>query len=174
MPTVGELVEILRFHLPVAFRGIEELPSVAILCSGMTGADVKKLVREASRIARRDRRDLQIDDVVLAIEGGRPPVSPEFMNRIAVHEAGHAIAALKFNLTTDITVSIVNSGSAWGRTILRPDHAIHLTRERIDVMLAMLLAGRAAEEVVIGSVSGGPGRSSEEAPPRGDAAGESE
>lgn len=159
LPTAAELEGILKYHLPAVTRGIEDLPSVAILCSGMTGADVKKLVREASRIARRDRRDLAIDDVVAAIEGGHPPVGPEFMRRIATHEAGHAIAALRFNLTTEITVSVVNSGSAWGRTILRPEQAIHLTRDRIDVMLAMLLAGRAAEEVIIGTVSGGAGGS---------------
>jgi cell division protease FtsH len=81
---------------------------------------------------------------------------PETDRRIAIHEAGHAVAAYRIFRATNIAVSIVPSPDKQGHA--RYDvPAVPLTRGVVTARLIVLLAGRAAEEVFLGNVSAGAG-----------------
>ncbi|MDX8527011.1 hypothetical protein RFM68_21145 [Mesorhizobium sp. MSK_1335] len=78
---------------------------------------------------------------------------------MAIHEAGHAVAHLHFGLSsiTAITIDGPSGGYIEGET----DHIDILTEDRVAAVLVIKLAGRAAEEEFLGSVSAGSGGSSE-------------
>jgi len=72
-----------------------------------------------------------------------------------VHEAGHAVAAIVLNIASTVTVSIGN-GRLGATRFERPADHID-TRETALNIVRQLLAGRAAEEEIIGEVSAGAG-----------------
>ena len=78
--------------------------------------------------------------------------------RLAFHEAGHALAALRLGVSTDITISIISNGSTGGRMIMQESTAF-LTQPMVEGRLVVLLAGRAAEDVALNSISSGAGGS---------------
>lgn len=87
--------------------------------------------------------------------------APQLLFRMAVHEAGHAVARLYLDLGTieRITIEAPEGGSVTWRVDEVPDQ----TEELLTAVLVATLAGRAAEEEIIGSVAassgGGPGYS---------------
>ncbi len=155
LPALEDLPDILRFHLKADAARIGDLSSVAVLCVGSSGADINKLVREARRIARSGNRPLQREDLVAALERATPPMSDMDRRRVAIHEAGHAVAALRLGVSRDITISIMPNKGNLGRVLM--DNPRVLTRAVIDNLLTVLLAGRAAEEVMLNDPSGGAG-----------------
>jgi cell division protease FtsH len=76
--------------------------------------------------------------------------------RIAIHEAGHAVVAHALSLGTVKAVSIVASGIAGGFTYVDHDGRAP-TRKSMETFVVQSLAGRAAEEVVIGDAGTGSG-----------------
>lgn len=120
---------------------------------GLTGADVERIVREARQVARRQKRPIRYKDLEDAVRMNRPELPHDLRWRFAVHEAGHAIVHYVLNL-----------GPIQGITIDMPDGGYSLLafqRSGSDMLsyredlLAMLLAGRAAEQIVFCSVSVG-------------------
>lgn len=156
LPTLDDLPRVFRFHLGDAQIHDDDLGRLSVLCVGMTGAEVERVVRDGKRRARQERRALTKDDLVAAILSGSPPLDAASLRRIAVHEAAHAVASLRHGLSKCIAVSIVQSGASAGR-VTAPDAPEILTRDSIDRLLLVLLAGRAAEAVIIGDVSAGAG-----------------
>ena len=126
------------------------------MSAGRSGADVMTICATAKRMARREKRQFVFDDVITAIIGAHLVNDPETRKRIALHEAGHAVAALVSPHLQLEHVSMIGSASSGGRAFFKPCQTL-LTREGVDACLIATLSGRAAEDVLLGSISSGAG-----------------
>jgi ATP-dependent Zn protease len=160
LPDQAGLVRILRHHLGADLAD-EDLSPVALEALGATGADAARIVRDARRLARQQDRPLALDGLHRADRGlaaDRQRTS-EYRWTIAVHEAGHALVGTLDAPTSVTKVSIRDpmtiSGNV-GSQLTKLDSG-PITRLRIDRLLRRLLAGRAAEDVLLGEVSAGAG-----------------
>lgn len=158
---------ILRVHV----RNIQltddlDLEQVAALTPGFTGADLANLVNEAALVAtRRHAEAVSLDDFTRAIE--RIVAGLEKRSRIlnleerrivAYHEMGHALVAHALPKANRVhKVSIIPRGiGALGYTISRPTEDRYLmTRDELEQKIAVLLGGRAAEQLVFEHLSTG-------------------
>jgi ATP-dependent Zn protease len=156
MPDVPALAGILRQHLGTDLAG-QDLNDAASLALGGTGAHVVAWVRAARRGARTAGRPMLMSDLLAAI-APQDDRSPDLLERIAAHEAGHAVAAHVSGLGAVLSVSIVEHGNAGGITILDFDGHTP-TRGMIEKTVVQMLAGRAAEEVLLGEAGPGAGGS---------------
>ena len=125
---------------------------------GLTGADIANLVNQAAlETARADREELTTDDfseALATVMMGRARRSATVTERdreiTAWHESGHAVVALVLPEAHDpVQVTIVPRGSAGGVTWMGGDDAAFLTGAEARARLAVSLAGRAAEEILL-------------------------
>ncbi|MDQ3435360.1 MAG: AAA family ATPase [Actinomycetota bacterium] len=141
-----------------------DLDRVATLTRGLSGADLANVLNEAALLAgRRGVREIDMGlveegvDRALSGVGSGKVMSDEERRTVAYHEAGHAVVARTILRDTVVhKVSVVPRGRRLGVAWL-PESADRLLYPRsvlIDRM-ATLLAGRAAEEMVLGESSGG-------------------
>ncbi len=158
---------ILRVHLQrVVVDPTLDCDAVAALTPGFAGADLANLVNEAALGAtRRGGANVTLNDFTLAIE--RIVAGLEHRQRlpgvrerqtVALHEMGHALVAMALPGTDSIhKISIIPRGvGALGYTLQRPSEDRYLARrQELRNRLAVLLAGRAAEALVLGDVSTG-------------------
>jgi cell division protease FtsH len=141
-----------------------DLGSVARQTAGLTGADLANICNEAAIFAgRADRHELSQTDFETALERvvaglqQRRVVTEKEKRILAYHEAGHALMSHLVGSPQPVQkVSIVSRGSALGYTLNTPqeDRYLHTKEELVDLM-KVLLAGRAAEQVVFGAVTNG-------------------
>lgn len=112
------------------------------LCIGSTGADIARYVREIRARARDHGRPVSEDDVaaVLAPPDHRPE---EVLQRIAIHESGHAIVANHLGRTVRSLSLSLKLGGLGGYAISTRPHMF--TRETLHDEVMICLAGRAAE-----------------------------
>lgn len=152
-PDAAARAGILAVHLKNDLEGVD-LDEAANLAEGMSGAELAEAVKRARRAARVAGRPLALADLIAAIA---PPDarSEEERRRIAVHEAGHAVAMLAVGQPAR-SVSIVESRSAGGMTV-KDAKLVHPSKGSIEAHIVSLLAGRAAEEIVLGDPSAGAG-----------------
>ena len=139
--------------------------SLARLTSGFTGADIENLLNEAAILAARENHKLinmhdvsEAIDKVIAGPAKKSRVVTETDKRItAYHESGHAIVARLLKHCDAVhEVSIIPRGMAAGYTITLPEtDDSHVTRNKLLDTIAMMLGGRAAEELVIQDISTG-------------------
>ncbi|HEX2200193.1 MAG TPA: ATP-dependent zinc metalloprotease FtsH [Burkholderiales bacterium] len=160
-------VQILKVHAKKIRMAMDvDLEQVAALTPGFTGADLANLVNEAALLATRRGADgVTLEDFNQAIE--RLVAGLEKKNRllnanerrvVAHHEMGHAMVAMSLPGTDPVhKVSIIPRGiGALGYTIQRPtEDRFLMTREELENKMAVLLGGRAAEEVIFGHLSTG-------------------
>ncbi|KAB1108491.1 ATP-dependent Zn protease [Neorhizobium galegae] len=131
------------------------LGRLATRAMGLTGADIERIVREARLKARRGKRAISFEDIEDGIRGNRPPVPYNLRWRWAFHEAGHAVVHHALNLGP---VRGLNIDTGQGGYNLVGFHVWATdTRDWYENMLTMLMAGRAAEKLVLKRVSGGSG-----------------
>lgn len=138
---------------------------LARMTSGFSGADIENLLNEASILAARaGRRVIIMEDIleginkVIAGPQKKSRVVTETDKRItAYHEAGHAIIARVLPGCDEVQeVSIIPRGMAAGYTLTRPEtDDNHVTKGKLNDMIAMMLGGRAAEQIVIHDISTG-------------------
>jgi cell division protease FtsH len=140
------------------------LRNLAASTPGLVGADLKNLVNEAALLAaRRDEDAVRQDDFMDALEKiilgpARPLVmSPAERRRVAYHEGGHTILGLILPGADPVNrVSIVPRGMALGVTYQRPTDDRHNYDESyLRARTVGAMGGRAAEEVVFGSMTTG-------------------
>ncbi len=155
-PDADALAGIMRQHLGADLAG-EDLSDAANLAFGATGAHVVAWVRAARRAARNAARTMQMSDLTDVIA---PPDhrDPALVERIAAHEAGHAVAGHVGGLGAVLSVSIIEHGNAGGITILDFDGHTP-TRAMMEKTVVQMLAGRAAEEILLGEAGPGAGGS---------------
>ena len=158
---------ILRVHMQKARIAADVDPAqIAALTTGFTGADLANLVNEAALLATRRRaeavemRDFTgaIERVLAGLEKKNRVMNPREREIVAVHEMGHALAALCLPGTDQVhKVSIIPRGvGALGYTIQRPTEDRYLmTRAELEHKITVLLGGRAAEWLVFEHFSTG-------------------
>ncbi|HJT86975.1 MAG TPA: ATP-dependent zinc metalloprotease FtsH [Bryobacteraceae bacterium] len=169
-PDVTGREAILKVHTRKLRLGPDvDLKVIASRTPGMVGADLANIVNEAAlRAARRggdqiDMHDFEeaIDRVTLGFEQRTRLLGPEDKQRVAWHEAGHALVALSVPHADVVhRVSIIpRSIGALGHTLQLPtDEKYLLTEPELEDRIAVLLGGRAAEELIYhGVVSTGAG-----------------
>lgn len=139
--------------------------SLARLTPGFTGADIENILNESAILAARaDRKLITMKDIseavnkVMAGPAKKSRLITESDKRItAYHESGHAIVAKLMKHCDDVhEVSIIPRGMAAGYTITLPENDDnHMTKGKLLDSIAMMLGGRAAEEIVIQDISTG-------------------
>lgn len=164
-PTVRALVGIYEYHLK-AYKAAGKLATdvncaaLAQVSFGLTGADVEFFVRGAARRARKRKDRIRQDDLMAEImrrprhEGQSEPFDGTTIYRLAVHEAGHVVMRLLGrNRGREIGyVSIApRSDGRIGYIAAADDERVSMTREDYLHEIRILLAGRAAEEVIFGA-----------------------
>lgn len=165
-PDMRGRLAILRVHTrgkPVASD--VDLESIAQSTPGFSGADLANAVNEAAlTAARRGHAEIAHDDLASAVEKvvAGPErrsrvLSPLEKRRVAVHEAGHAIVAHRCGHDPVHKVSVVPRGRAalgYTRQVPLEDRML-ATKSELRGRLDVLLAGRAAELLVLGEPSTG-------------------
>ncbi|WP_240722615.1 ATP-dependent zinc metalloprotease FtsH [Poseidonocella sp. HB161398] len=165
LPDRAGRLAILQIHargLPLEAPG--DLAELAAGTPGFSGAELKNLLNEAAiNAARRRARsisgpDLQeARDKVMMGTVRSLAIQPGERHRLAVHEAGHTAAAF-YGAGADplYKVTIIPRGRSLGGTHMLEGEEHHtLPEDYLRAQLAVLLAGRAAERLLIGTVSSG-------------------
>jgi cell division protease FtsH len=166
-PDVKGREAILRVHA----RNVQLAPEVdlrvlAARTPGMAGADLANLINEAALLAARkgksqvEMADLEeaVDRVIGGLERRSRVLSEKERDIVAHHEIGHALVASSLPHADPVhKVTIIPRGvGALGATYQLPlEDRYLLTRSELEDRIAVLLGGRAAEEVVYGEVSTG-------------------
>lgn len=161
-PDAMGVEQILRVHLGDALRDEDLKPlAVTAVMRQAVGADVEAWCRGARRRARLEGRPMALADLVEEI-GPPPPVHvPAVVKRMAVHEAGHAVAFA--GMGPGVLQEVVVDPLVGARSVTTVDTmelyrgTPHATRAESMVQIRAALAGRAAEEVILGDPSGGAG-----------------
>ncbi|HOY01807.1 ATP-dependent zinc metalloprotease FtsH [Zoogloea sp.] len=160
-------IAILNVHMKkITLAANTDAEKVAALTPGFTGAELANLVNEAALVAtRRNGESVTVEDFTVAVE--RIVAGLEKKNRVlnehertvvAYHEMGHALVAMGLPGTDPVhKISIIPRGvGALGYTIQRPtEDRFLMTRAELENKMAVLLGGRAAEQLVFGEVSTG-------------------
>jgi cell division protease FtsH len=159
--------DVLRVHLKKVIAAPDiDLDAVAALTPGFAGADLANLVNEAALAATRRGAQavamadftVAVERIVAGLERHRHLLDERERRTVAVHEMGHALVAMSLPGSDAVhKISIIPRGvGALGYTLQRPGEDRHLaSRSELCDRLAVLLGGRAAEELVIGECSTG-------------------
>jgi cell division protease FtsH len=160
-------IAILKVHIKriKAAPGID-LDQIAAITPGFSGADLANLVNEAALAAtRRGGDQVTMDDftraverLVAGIEKRSRILTPKERKVVAYHEMGHALVASALPGADPVhKVSIIPRGiGALGYTMQRPtDDRFLIERGDLINRMAVLMGGRASEELVFGEISTG-------------------
>jgi cell division protease FtsH len=140
------------------------LDAIASETPGLVGADLRNLINEAALLAARNNHTaVERDDFTEALEkialgaARRITLSAEERERIAYHEGGHALVGLLQPEGDPVRrVTVVPRGQALGVTLSVPDFdRYNLSEGYIRARIANALGGRAAEQVVYGTITTG-------------------
>jgi cell division protease FtsH len=166
LPTLKDREEILEIHSrnkPLD-SGVD-LERIARGAPGFSGADLENLLNEAALLAaRKGKNVIQMDDIedardkiVLGLERGNLALSEDEWRLLAYHEGGHAVVAAFTPHADPIhKVTIVPRGRAMGVTQQLPEKEKYIySREYILDRLAVMMGGRAAEELVLETSTSG-------------------
>ena len=165
-PDVRGREAILRVHakgMPLAQD--VDLETIAKETPGFSGADLANLVNESAILAARaDKNEIglqefeeAVDRVIAGPARKSRIVSEDERRVVAFHEAGHALVASQLPDADPVhRVSIVSRGASGGQTRLLPDEDRGiLFKGRLEAMMAVMMGGQAAEEVVFGDITTG-------------------
>lgn len=165
LPDRKDRIAILQVHIrKVPLAADVDLEQLASGTPGFSGADLKNLVNEAAMIAARENREEVMMNHFeeardkLLLGGVRSlAIQPEERHRLAVHEAGHTLVAYFLPHTDPIyKVTIIPRGHTLGGTQQLPEEERHtLPEEYLRDRLSVMLGGRAAEKILLGTVSSG-------------------
>jgi len=141
------------------------LEKIAKATPGFVGADLENLVNEAAILAaRRNKKSIgpsefqeSIERVIAGPERKSRIISPEEKRIVAYHEAGHAVVTHVIPDADPVhKVSIIARGMMGGFTMALPtEDTILMSRNKLKADMAMLLGGRAAEEIVFNDITSG-------------------
>ncbi|HTU33832.1 MAG TPA: ATP-dependent zinc metalloprotease FtsH [Candidatus Acidoferrum sp.] len=173
-PDVKGREEILRVHTrKVPISDDVDLSIIARGTPGFSGADLANLVNESALWAARQNRkvvamadfEMSKDKVLMGVERRSMILSDEEKKNTAYHEAGHAlVAAMTPGADPLHKVTIIPRGMALGLTMQLPIDDKHTyTKEFLESQLAVLMGGRAAEELFLHHITTGAGNDIERA-----------
>ena len=165
-PDVKGREAILRVHTRNKPIGPDvDLAVIARSTGGFTGADLENLTNEAALLAaRKNRKAITMEDiqeatlkVVVGPEKRSHVITEKERRLTAYHEAGHAIVTYYCPMQDKVhQVSIVPRGWAGGFTLSLPEKDVSFQTKRwMEEEIAVLLAGRASEQLVLEDISTG-------------------
>ncbi len=166
-PDLGGRQKILEIYAAQVKLDVEvDLKQIATRTPGFAGADLANLVNEAALLAARNKReqvtqaDLNeaIERIVAGLEKKSRVLSDREKKIVAYHEVGHALVGAVMPGGGQVAkISIVPRGmAALGYTLQMPTEDRFLMSEsELRDQIATLLGGRAAEEIVFGSITTG-------------------
>ncbi len=173
-PDVGGREAILKVHtkkIPLA-----EDVDISVLARGtpgFSGADLANLINEGALFAARQNRktvmmadfETSKDKVLMGAERKSMILSEEEKRNTAYHEAGHALVASVVPYADPLhKVTIIPRGMALGVTMQLPIDDKHTyTRDYLESQLAIMMGGRAAEEIFLNHITTGAGNDIEQA-----------
>lgn len=142
-----------------------DLKTIARGTTGFSGAELENLVNEAAiSAARNNRESVTMDDfeyardkLLMGPEKKSMVLSEQERKTTAYHEAGHAIVGRLLKNTDPIyKVTIVPRGRALGLTQTLPEEdRVSISKQRAEDMIAFLMGGRAAEEIIFSQYTTG-------------------
>ncbi|WP_245512729.1 AAA family ATPase [Rhizobium sp. BK376] len=159
LPDYDARKKILVMHLRAEMPA-EILETTARATSGMSGAKLAQLAKDARMRARRARREMTPDDLK-AVTPATVVLDPAVRHSVCVHEAGHAVVGTDLGVATVRSIVVpreVGSAEAWSGFVewSRPV-ARQRSKEAYRNEIALLLGGRAAEEVMLDDIRDGSG-----------------
>ena len=175
LPDLKGREEILKVHArKVKVASDVDFNKIARMASGASGAELANIVNEAALRAVRDGRkfatqaDLEesIEVVIAGYEKKNAILSDNEKWTVAIHEIGHAlVAALQSHSAPVQKITIIpRTSGALGYTMqVDEDERYIMTKEELENKIATLTGGRAAEEVMLGTISTGAANDIEQA-----------
>lgn len=175
LPDLKGREEILRVHAKkVKTEGGIDYTAIARMASGASGAELANIVNEAALSAVRNHRsavtqsDLEdsIEVVIAGYQKKNAILTDKEKMIVAYHEIGHALVAAKQTASAPVQkITIIpRTSGALGYT-MQVDEGNHylMSKEELENKIATLTGGRAAEEVIFGSVTTGASNDIEQA-----------
>jgi cell division protease FtsH len=156
LPSPVDIEKMMRVRLRGDLQN-ETIEEISLLAIGSSGADVERIVKDARRYARQQERVLSVKDLRQALLGSDNDLSPEMVERAAAHEAGHIIIAVIQGGPADIHAVVAGARSSAGFVASKNRGPEAGTLAEYRQTLQGLLAGRAAEELLIGAAGSGSG-----------------
>lgn len=160
LPDQAARVQMLATHLELGSGRGDTLREVAKAMSGYSGALIAQVAKDARRIARREGREVAVADVLSFV----PPliaIGADERWESCIHEAGHAIVGLELEVGDLEFIAVAREV---GHLDERAGHihwkrSVRRNRRRQSYLdeIAMVLAGMAAEKIVIGDILDGSG-----------------
>ena len=160
-------LQILQVHAKkVKLAADVDLEKVAAITPGFSGADLSNLINEAALLATRRGAEAvtqadfneAIERLIAGLEKRNRVLNEQERRVVAHHELGHALVAMALPGSDPVhKISIIPRGvAALGYTLQRPtEDRFLMTREELENKMAVLLGGRAAEEVMFRHLSTG-------------------
>lgn len=165
LPELKERMEIFNVHLrPLKLIEGFDIEFLAKQTPGFSGADIANVCNEAALIAARknkefiDRQDFldAVDRIIGGLEKRSKIISPQEKRTIAFHEAGHAtVSWILPHANPLLKVTIIPRGRSLGAAWYLPEERQITTTEQMLDEMAATLGGRAAEEIINGTISTG-------------------
>jgi len=173
-PDLNGRIGILKVHTQkIKLAPDVDLEAIARGTPGLSGAELANLVNEAALLAGRlsktqvenDDFDRAKDKILMGLERKSMIISDEEKKNTAYHEAGHTMVARLIPGTDPVhKVSIIPRGMALGVTLQLPTaDRYSYDREHLLNNIAILLGGRAAEEIALQHMTTGAGNDLERA-----------
>ncbi len=176
LPDLKGREEILKVHArKIKVADNVDFNKIARMASGASGAELANIVNEAALRAVRDGRkfatqaDLEesIEVVIAGYQKKNAILTDKEKRIVAYHEIGHALVATKQTNSAPVQkITIVpRTSGALGYTMQVEEEGNHylMTKEEMENKIATLTGGRAAEEIVFGSVTTGASNDIEQA-----------
>ncbi len=141
-----------------------DIKELAKKTHGLSGADLANIANEAAIIAVRNNAakitkshfDAALERVIAGLEVKNPTVLEKEKKTVSIHEAGHAIVAKILNTDKVQKISIIPRGHALGYVLKFPEEDRYLhTEQELMNKITILLAGRAAEDLMLKEVTTG-------------------
>ncbi len=174
-PDLKGRIETLKVHSRnVKLDETVDLEAIANITSGAVGSDLANMVNEAAiNAVKQGRKAISQDDLMEAVEvviAGKEKkdriLSKEEKRIVAYHEVGHAlVSAIQKDSEPVQKITIIpRTMGSLGYVIAAPEEEKFLmSKDELDAKLVMLLAGRAAEEIVFNSITTGASNDMEKA-----------
>ena len=176
LPDLKGREEILKVHArKIKIADNVDFNKIARMASGASGAELANIVNEAALRAVRDGRkfatqaDLEesIEVVIAGYQKKNAILTDKEKRIVAYHEIGHALVAAKQTNSAPVQkITIVpRTSGALGYTMQVEEEGNHylMSKEEMENKIATLTGGRAAEEIVFGSVTTGASNDIEQA-----------
>jgi cell division protease FtsH len=166
LPDIKGRYEILKVHArKIKIDPTVDLMAVARSTPGASGADLENLLNEAALLAARKGRTAVTnvdvaearDKVLYGKERRSLEIGEQEKKTTAYHESGHAIVSLMVEHSDPVEkVTIIPRGLSLGATHFLPEkNRLSYWKKEILDQLAILMGGRAAEEIFLGDISSG-------------------